>query len=112
MKRILIISDIHGNMPSLRSVAAQADIDSCDYILNCGDSTVYAPFAAEVLDWLTAHKVLSVLGNTDSKVVKLLKRKTFKKPGRAEKRVMYTHTAETLSRRNRTFLLRLKKKRT
>ncbi len=110
MSRILLISDIHGNWPALQTVAEQADISHCDYILNCGDSTVYAPFGNEVLDWLSAHQALSILGNTDSKVVKLLKGKTFKKPNKPEKRIMYIHTAETLARRNRKFLLGLKKK--
>jgi len=104
MVRILVISDIHGNYPALQAVAEQADIRNCDYILNCGDSTVYAPFANQVLDWLKRHKVISILGNTDRKVIKLLKGKNFKKPGKETKRVMYIHTAETLTRENQLFL--------
>jgi len=110
MVRILLISDIHGNYPALQAVAKQADIGSCDYILNCGDSIVYAPFANQVLHWLSSHDVVSILGNTDSKVIKLLKGKTFKKPAKKEKRIMYNHTAETLTRNNRSFLLGLSRK--
>jgi putative phosphoesterase len=104
MIRILIISDIHGNYPALQAVAGQADIARCDYIFNCGDSTVYAPFPNQVLDWLTEHDAVSILGNTDDKVIKLLTEKNFKKPGKVEKRIMYTHTAQILSPANRSIL--------
>jgi diadenosine tetraphosphatase ApaH/serine/threonine PP2A family protein phosphatase len=43
-------------------------------------------------------------------VIKLLKGKTFKKPAKPEKRVMYTRTAEMLSEQNIEFLFELKKK--
>ncbi len=110
MIRILVISDIHGNYPALQAVAAQADIARCNYIFNCGDSTVYAPFANQVLNWLKEHEVVSILGNTDVKVIKLLKGKFFKKPGKPEKRIMYLHTAQTLSRENRALLKGFPKK--
>jgi putative phosphoesterase len=110
MSRILVISDIHGNYPALCAVARQAELERCDYIINCGDCTVYAPFANQVLNWLRAHKALSIIGNTDGKVVKLLKGKTFKKPGKAEKRIMYTHTFAGLDKENRKMLLAMKKK--
>ncbi|MCI5145231.1 MAG: metallophosphoesterase [Candidatus Electrothrix sp. AR3] len=110
MYRILLISDIHGNWPALRALAQKIQLADYDYILNCGDSTVYAPFANQVVDWLIQFNALSILGNTDSKVVRLLKGKDFKKPRQAEKRIMYTHTVKDLSRCNRQFLLGLKKK--
>ncbi len=110
MSRILVISDIHGNYPALQAVAEQADIAHCDYIFNCGDSTVYAPFANQVLDWLTEHGAVSILGNTDDKVIKLLKGKSFKKPGKAKKRIMYTHTAQTLTPANQSILIGFTKK--
>jgi predicted phosphodiesterase len=62
------------------------------------------------LEWLTAHNAVSIRGNTDDKVVKLLKGKKFKKPGKAEKRIMYTHTAEVLTSANRSMLKNLTKK--
>ncbi|MGX9727412.1 MAG: metallophosphoesterase family protein [Candidatus Electronema sp. VV] len=109
MTRLLVLSDIHGNWPALLAVAAQADLSRVDQIINCGDTTVYAPFANQVLDWLADRRALSILGNTDSKVIKLLNGKEFKKPSSAEKRIMYTHTAETLIRRNKKRLLAMKK---
>lgn len=108
--KILLLSDIHGNFPALRAVTETVHANDFDVILNAGDSTVYAPFANQVLDWLRAHEVISILGNTDIKVKKLSKGKSFKKPSKPEKRVMYTSTADSLSRANRKFLFQLKKK--
>lgn len=109
---ILAISDIHGNFPALRAVydSFKNKNISFDLIVNTGDLTVYAPFADEVLDWLQAKDVISILGNTDIKVKKLIKGRSFKKPGNPEKRIMYTDTAESLSEKNRAYLCSLKKK--
>ena len=106
---ILLLSDIHGNYPALSSIAEKFDLSSFKYIVNCGDSLVYAPFANETLQWLQQHKVISILGNTDRKVIKLLKGKSFKKPRKKEKRVMYTSTAEVLNKTNTSYFFSLKK---
>lgn len=108
--KILLISDIHGNYPALAAVSRQVQPLACEHILNCGDTTVYAPFPNETIDWLRQHKVFSIRGNTDDKVVKLLRGKAFKKPAKPEKRIMYTSTAAMLSAQNIKFLLALKKK--
>jgi len=107
--KILLLSDIHGNYPALSSIAERFELSSFKYIVNCGDSLVYAPFANETLQWLQKHKVISILGNTDKKVIKLLKGKSFKKPRKKEKRIMYTSTAEKLNQTNTSYLLSLKK---
>ncbi len=49
----------------------------------------------------------SILGNTDNQVITLLNGKTFKKPGKAEKRIMYGATAVELSAVNRQWLTNL-----
>lgn len=109
--KILLISDIHGNYPALAALTDAFDPAAYDLICNCGDSTVYAPFANETINWLRQYRVTSIRGNTDDKIIKLLKGKTFKKPGKPEKRIMYTSTAEALSAKNRRYLLSLKKRR-
>jgi len=81
-----------------------------DFIINSGDSVVYAPFPNETLSWLKSNNTLSILGNTDKKVLKLLKGETFKKPSKKEKRVMYHWTAERLSKDNSRYLQSLNKK--
>jgi predicted phosphodiesterase len=105
--RILLISDIHGNYPALQAIDRQLNAATFDYIVNSGDSLVYAPFPNETLDWLSTHKAISILGNTDQKVIKLLQGKPFKKPSNPEKRIMYTKTAEDLRETSRRYLLSL-----
>jgi predicted phosphodiesterase len=94
--RILLLADIHGNFPALAAIDRELNAASFDFVVNCGDSIVYAPFPNETLSWLSRHKAISILGNTDKKVIDLLKGKPFKKPRNPEKRIMYTSTAEAL----------------
>ncbi|MBM9513127.1 metallophosphoesterase family protein [Desulfogranum marinum] len=108
--KILLLSDIHGNFPALEAIAQHHPLDQFDLICNSGDSTVYCPYPDEVLSWLRKYHVQSIRGNTDDKVIKLLKGKTFKKPRKPEKRIMYTSAVEALSPSNRQYLCTLKKK--
>ncbi|MGB3211558.1 MAG: metallophosphoesterase family protein [Desulforhopalus sp.] len=103
--RILLISDIHGNYPALKAIDRQLQAASFHYIVNSGDSLVYAPFPNETLNWLARHQVVSILGNTDRKVRKLLCGKSVKKPRSPEKSIMYSSTAADLSDMNRKYLL-------
>ena len=105
--RILLLADIHGNFPALGAVAEALDPGSFHRIVNCGDSLVYAPFARETIAWLAAHQVVSILGNTDKKVIELLRGKSFKKPRKPEKRIMYTTAAEALGKAEKKWLLGL-----
>ncbi len=107
--RILLISDIHGNYPALKAVDAKLDSSTFHYIVNSGDSVVYAPFPNETLAWLIQKRAISILGNTDKKVIKLLAGKSFKKPRNPEKRIMYSSTTEILSAQNSHHLLTLPK---
>ncbi len=102
--RILLLADIHGNFPALQAIERYFSGTAFDAIINCGDTVVYAPFPNETIDWLASHEAISILGNTDKKVIKLLKGKTFKKPSKAEKRIMYTSTAEALTAASRDYL--------
>lgn len=111
MAKILLLSDIHANFPALEAVIRYFSETSFDAICNCGDSLVYAPFPNETLKWLETNKVYSIIGNTDRKVRKLLTGKTFKKPGKFEKRIMYSWTAEQLTPSAARYILSLKKSR-
>ncbi|MBM9613513.1 metallophosphoesterase family protein [Desulfobulbus rhabdoformis] len=108
--KILLISDIHGNYPALAAVSEAVSKHTISYVLNCGDSLVYAPFPNQTLDWLRDNEAFTIRGNTDDRVIKLLKGKNFKKPANPEKRIMYTSTAEALSKENAAYLLEQKKK--
>ncbi len=95
--KILLLSDIHANFPALASIYSAEKTHSHDMIIHCGDSTVYATFPGATLNWLKKHKAVNILGNTDIKVLKLLRGSGFKKPKKAEKRIMYTWTAAHLA---------------
>jgi putative phosphoesterase len=107
--RLLLLSDIHGNLPALIAIDRFFGDNhlSFDAICNCGDSTVYAPFPNETLQWLQTRKAHSILGNTDHKVLTLLQGKTFKKPHDEEKRIMYRSTVEALNEQSRNYLFSL-----
>lgn len=101
---ILLLSDIHGNYPALEAIDQAFAGTKFEQIINCGDSTVYAPFPNEVLEWLVRKRAVSILGNTDKKVLKLLQGKDFKKPSHPEKRMMYELTAGQLTAENSAYL--------
>lgn len=105
--RILLISDIHGNFPALQAVEQYFAQTTFDHVINCGDSLVYAPFPNETIGWLRQHTAISILGNTDKKVIRLLLGKSFKKPSKEEKRIMYSTTADALTTENREYLMSL-----
>jgi len=95
--RILLLADIHGNYPALRAIDGFFAQETFDTIVNCGDTLVYAPFANEVINWLIARRALSVLGNTDKKVLRLLHGESLAKPKNPEKMIMYRHAAAQLT---------------
>ncbi len=103
--RILLISDLHANFVALEAISRRFAADDFDLILNGGDSLVYGPFPNETIDWLRSYNALSILGNTDRHVITLLQGETFKKPRKAEKRIMYGWTAAELSHANQAWLL-------
>ena len=105
--RILLLSDIHGNLPALMAIDRFFRDRPFDAICNCGDSTVYAPFPNETLQWLQDRGAYSILGNTDHKVITLLQGKSFKKPHNEEKRIMYRSTVEALNLPSKEYLLSL-----
>lgn len=101
--RILCIADIHGNYPALQAVAGHFR-EPFDLVLNGGDTTVYGPFPNETIDWIRDNGALSILGNTDRLIGRLLAGTALTKPGKAEKRIMYGWTAAELSSDNRHWL--------
>ena len=78
MARILIASDIHGDLDSARAVIAAFEREKCDRLVLLGDilyhgprndlPTTYAP--KSVIELLNAHKdvILAVRGNCDTEV--------------------------------------------
>ena len=111
MKKILLLGDIHANYPALKAIHKHIRPDRFDRIINTGDLTVYSTFPNETIHWFRKRKKsISILGNTDRRVLRILKGKKLKKPRKKEKRAMYFWTSENLLPENIKFLKSLPEK--
>ena len=112
MKEILLLGDVHANYPALKAIGDSLQLDRFDWIINTGDLTVYSTFPNETIDWFRnlEDRAICILGNTDKRILKLLKGKKIKKPKMKEKRVMYSWTSDNLTAKNIAYLKALKKK--
>ena len=65
--RYLIVSDIHGNLPALKAVLADAT-GQYEEIVCCGDLVGYNPWPSEVVEWVRSHCAHVIRGNHDKVV--------------------------------------------
>ena len=65
--KILVISDIHGNIDALRAV--EAEEGSFDAVLCAGDVVDWGWNPCEVVDWLRDHKAIVAAGNHDREII-------------------------------------------
>jgi len=112
MKEILLLGDVHANYPALKAIGDFLQLDRFDLIINTGDLTVYSTFPNETIDWFRnlEDKAICILGNTDKRILKILKGKKLKKPRKKEKRAMYFWTSDNLTTENIAYLRSLPKK--
>jgi putative phosphoesterase len=61
--RVLIISDIHGNIQALEAVAEAAR--RFDAVICAGDTVNYGPSPRACIDWLREKDAVTVMGNHD-----------------------------------------------
>jgi len=105
MKKILVLGDIHGNYPALQAIWNYVQEYRFDRIINTGDLTVYSTFPNETIQWFRKRKKsICILGNTDRRILGILKGKKLKRPKKEEKRVMYYWTSENLLPENVQYL--------
>ena len=110
MKKLLILGDIHANYPALEAIKNYVRPDQFDKVVNTGDFTVYSTFPNETIQWFRKNKKsICILGNTDKRVLRILKGKKLKKPKKEEKRIMYFWTSEKLLPENVMYLKSLPK---
>ena len=110
MKKLLLLGDIHANYPALKAIQTYIKPGRFDRIINTGDFTVYSTFPNETIQWFRERKkTISILGNTDRRILRILKGKQLKKPRKKEKRVMYFWTSENLLSENIKYLKSLPK---
>lgn len=67
--KLLIISDIHGNLDALKSVLKYTETLSIDEIYCCGDLCGYFTQVNEIVDLLKTYNVISIKGNHDAFLV-------------------------------------------
>jgi putative phosphoesterase len=110
MKKLLLLGDVHGNYPALKAIEKYIRPMRFDWIINTGDFTVYSTFPNETIQWFREKKnTICILGNTDRRVLRILKGKKLKRPKKDEKRVMYYWTSENLQPENIVYLKSLPK---
>ncbi len=64
--RLAILADIHGNLPALDAVLADARAHSAEGFVVAGDLLVGGPFPVETLDRLRSLKAWIIRGNTET----------------------------------------------
>jgi len=108
MEKIALLSDVHGNLPALEAVLADAARNDARDVWNLGDFLGYAPFPNEVIQTLRGVKGVNIAGNYDLKVLAFPQKKEKWKDKKApEKYVAFEWNHESLSEDNRTFLASL-----
>ena len=69
--KVLLISDVHANLPALEAVAA-AEPDA-ELILFAGDMVDFGYYPHEVIDWFRSHNCICVKGNHDRELLARLR---------------------------------------
>lgn len=66
MKKIGVITDVHGNLPALKAILDKLDREGCNEIIHTGDVVDMGPHSGECLQLLSSRKdVVMLLGNHD-----------------------------------------------
>jgi len=66
---VALLTDVHGNLPALQAVLADAQAQRATAVWNLGDFLGYGPFPEQVVRSLRAVGAVSILGNYDAKVL-------------------------------------------
>lgn len=103
--KIAVISDIHGNLPALEAVVADAHAGGAEEIWNLGDCLGYVPFPTQVLELLKREKAVSIIGNYDLKVLSFPREaRAWKANKKRCKYVAFRCNYESLKKKDRKYL--------
>lgn len=69
MTKIAVLSDIHGNLPALIAVVADAEARGCTRFLNLGDILSGPLWPAETAEWLMARDWPAIAGNHERQLL-------------------------------------------
>ena len=98
--RVLLISDIHANLPALEAVLKEAEKIGYDAVYCAGDIVGYYPWPNEVTQWVRENADRVVLGNHDAIVAGRLSPEYFSSA--AYEAIMWT--LEHLTEENKRFI--------
>jgi putative phosphoesterase len=66
--KIAIFSDVHGNLPALKTVLSDIKSRGVDRVYCLGDLVGYAPFPNEVIEIVRREEIPTIMGNYDDGV--------------------------------------------
>lgn len=67
--KIVVLSDIHGNLPALQAVLEDARREAADLVVNLGDLLSGPLLPAETADFLMAHDLPTIAGNHERQLL-------------------------------------------
>ncbi len=82
MKKIAILSDVHGNLPALKAVIKRLEEEKPDLWICLGDLVGYGPNPSECVAEIRNRDIMCVKGNHDAGVVGEMPLKYFRNPNR------------------------------
>jgi len=80
--RLVVLSDIHGNLGAFEAVLADIATQDVDDIISLGDNVGYGPDPGPVLRLLREHGIDSVLGNHEAAIADRRRRRRFNSQSR------------------------------
>ncbi|WP_347065470.1 metallophosphoesterase family protein [Flavobacterium sp. WV_118_3] len=113
MSRIAIFSDVHGNLPALKTILADLDVRKPDQVYCLGDLVDFAPWPNEVIELLRSSRIPCIMGNHDERIAFDYPVIPLKKHSEDETRARIqavAHTRDTITPGNKDFLSKLPQK--
>lgn len=80
--KIAILSDVHGNLQALEAVLADIGTLGCDALWSLGDAVGYGPEPQECVEILRREAAVSLMGNHDAAVAKVIPTAAFNESAR------------------------------
>ena len=103
--KVMLIGDVHGNLPALLAVVRHAEQQGVTRIWNVGDFVGYGPYPDEVVSYLRDRAALNITGNYDLNVLNFpAKAEKWRHTKHPLKYLAFRWAYEQLSSANRAFL--------
>ena len=66
--KIIVLGDIHGNLPALEVALREARAEGYDLLLHTGDLIGFAPYPEETVDLIESNRIAGVRGDVDERL--------------------------------------------